>query len=58
LQRLERITGAIIRWPWLGRRALARRPAARSRNVLAGCLMRSAVSLGLISYRQIVLQKP
>jgi SAM-dependent methyltransferase len=25
LRRLESVTGAIIRWPWLGRRALARR---------------------------------
>ncbi|MCU0922549.1 MAG: class I SAM-dependent methyltransferase [Burkholderiaceae bacterium] len=57
LERLERITGAVVRWPWLGRRALARRPAARSRNVLAGCLLRSAVSLRLITYRQIVLLK-
>lgn len=57
LERLERLTGAVVRWPWLGRLALARRPAARSRNVLAGCLMRSTVSLGLISYRQIDLQR-
>jgi ubiquinone/menaquinone biosynthesis C-methylase UbiE len=57
LQRLERTTSAVIRWPWLGKRALARRPAARSRNVLAGYLMRTTVSLGLIGYRHIVLQK-
>jgi SAM-dependent methyltransferase len=56
LARLECITGAVIRWPWLGRRALARRPPARSRNVLAGYLMRSTVQLGLIGYRQIVLR--
>ena len=57
LRRLERITGAVIRFPWLGRRALARRPAARGRNVLAGYLMRSAVALKLIGYRHIVLRK-
>ncbi len=57
LARLERITGAVIRWPWFGRRALARRPAARSRNVLAGCLMRTTFGMGLISYREVVLRK-
>lgn len=57
LLRLERITGAVIRFPWLGRRALARRNRMRGRNVLAGYLMRNAVALGLISYRQIVLRK-
>ncbi|MBL8339998.1 MAG: class I SAM-dependent methyltransferase [Rubrivivax sp.] len=58
LVRLERLTGAFTRWPWFARRALARRPAARSRNVLAGCLMATAVSLGLISYRELVFRKP
>ncbi len=57
LRRLERITGAVIRFPWLGRRALARRNRMRGRNVLAGYLMRNAVALGLISYRHIVLRK-
>lgn len=57
LRKLERVTGAIIRIPWLGRRALARRHPARGRNVLAGYLMRSAVQLGLIGYRQFVLRK-
>ena len=57
LARLETLTGAIIRVPWLGRRALAKRPAARSANVVAGYLMRSTVSLGLIGYREIVLTK-
>jgi ubiquinone/menaquinone biosynthesis C-methylase UbiE len=57
LRKLERITGAIIRFPWLGRRALARRHPARGRNVLAGYLMRSTVQLGLIGYRQLVLRK-
>ncbi len=57
LLRLQRITGAVIRFPWLGRRALARRNRMRGRNVLAGYLMRNAVALGLISYRHIVLRK-
>ncbi len=57
LVRLERITGAVIRFPWFGRRALARRNRMRGRNVLAGYLMRNAVAQGLISYRQIVLRK-
>ena len=57
LRRLERSTGAVIRFGWLGRRALARRHPARSRNVLAGYLMRSTVEIGLIGYREIVLVK-
>jgi SAM-dependent methyltransferase len=57
LLRLQRITGAFVRWPWFARRALARRPAARSRNVLAGCLMHATFGMGLLSYRQIVLRK-
>lgn len=57
LARLERLTGAVIRWPWFARRALARRPPARSRNVLAGCLMRTTFGMGLLSYREIVLRK-
>jgi SAM-dependent methyltransferase len=58
LSKLERLTGAVIRFPWLGRRALARRHPARGRNVLAGYLMRNTVALGLIGYREIVLRKP
>jgi SAM-dependent methyltransferase len=58
LRRLERVTGAVIRWPWLGRRALARRSALRGRNILAGYLMRTAVAMGLIGYRQLVLDVP
>jgi ubiquinone/menaquinone biosynthesis C-methylase UbiE len=58
LVRLERITGAVIRWPWFARRALARRPQARSRNVLAGVLMRTTFGMGLLSYREVVLRKP
>ena len=57
LHKLQRLTGAVIRWPWLGRRALARRSPMRGRNVLAGYLMKSTVQLGLIGYRHIVLQK-
>lgn len=57
LRRLERITGAVVRWPWLGRKALARRHPMRGRNVLAGYLMRPAVSLGLLTYRHLVLRK-
>jgi len=57
LERLERLTGAVIRWPWFARRALARRPAARGGNVLAGCLMRTTFGMGLLSYREIVLCK-
>jgi SAM-dependent methyltransferase len=58
LRRLERVTGAVIRWPWLGRRALARRSALRGRNILAGYLMHTAVAMGLIGYRQLVLDVP
>ena len=57
LRRLERLTGAVIRVPWLGRRALARRSPMRGRNVLAGFLMRTAVAMGFLGYRQIELQK-
>lgn len=57
LRKLQRLTGAVIRLPWLGRRALARRSPARGRNVLAGTLMHSAVAMGLIGYRHIVLRK-
>lgn len=57
LRQLERITGHIIRIPWLGRRALARRSPMRGRNILAGYLMRSTVQMGLIGYRHIVLRK-
>ena len=57
LRRLERVTGAVIRFAWLGRRALARRHPAHGRNVLAGYLMRCTVEMGLIGYREIVLVK-
>lgn len=57
LRRLQRVTGAVIRWPWLGKLALARRHPMRGRNVLAGYLMHSTVILGLIGYRHLVLQK-
>jgi SAM-dependent methyltransferase len=58
LRRLESVTGAIIRWPWLGRRALARRSPMRGRNILAGYLMHCAVQMGLIGYRQLMLDLP
>ena len=57
LRRLERTTGAVIRWPWLGRWALARRHPARGRNVLAGYLLHSTLQLGLLCYRHIELRK-
>lgn len=57
LRRLERLVGALIRWPWLARRALASRPVARSRNVLSGYLLHRTVSMGLLCYAQIVLHK-
>ncbi|MBU6258915.1 MAG: methyltransferase domain-containing protein [Burkholderiales bacterium] len=57
LRKLERITGAVIRFPWLGRRALERRNRMRGRNILAGYLMRGSVALGLIGYRQFDLRK-
>jgi ubiquinone/menaquinone biosynthesis C-methylase UbiE len=58
LRKLERLTGAILRFPWLGRRAMARRPAMRTRNLLCGYLIHSTVALGITVYREIVLQKP
>jgi ubiquinone/menaquinone biosynthesis C-methylase UbiE len=57
LTRLERLTGSFVRWPWFARRALAKRPAARSRNVLAGCLMRCTFSMGLTSYHELIFRK-
>jgi ubiquinone/menaquinone biosynthesis C-methylase UbiE len=57
LRKLERLTAAVIRWPWLGRLALARRSPMRGRNVLSGYLMRCTVTLGLIGYRHILLRK-
>ena len=58
LRKLERLTSAVIRIPWLGRRALARRSAMRGRNVISGYLMYTTVRLGLTGYREILLQKP
>ncbi len=57
LRKLERLTGAVIRFPWLGRHALARRSPMRGRNVITGYLMNATVALGVTGYRQIVLQK-
>ena len=57
LKKLERLTGAVIRLPWLGRRALARRSPMRGRNVISGYLMHATVQLGLTGYREILLKK-
>lgn len=57
LRRLERLTGAVVRWPWLGRRALARRHPMRGRNVLAGYLMRCLVTMGVLTYRHLVWRR-
>jgi arsenite methyltransferase len=57
LRRLDRLVGAIIRVPWLARRALARRAPARSRNVLSGYLLYPTVAMGLLGYQEIVLRK-
>lgn len=58
LRRLERTCGAVIRIPWLARRALASRPPERSRNVIAGYLLHRTTSMGLLTYDQVVLRKP
>jgi SAM-dependent methyltransferase len=58
LRRLDRLIHTVIRFPWLARRALARRAAARSRNVLSGYLLYPTVAMGLLGYREIVLRKP
>lgn len=58
LRRLERITGAIIRFPWLGRRALARRSPMRGRNILAGYLMHSVMRDRILEYHHLLLHKP
>ncbi|MEO8280737.1 MAG: hypothetical protein ABI564_13655, partial [Ideonella sp.] len=57
LLRLDRLIGAIIRVPWLARRALARRAPSRSRNVLSGYLLYPTVAMGLLGYQEIVLRK-
>jgi len=57
LKRLERLTGAWLRVPVLARRALARRPPERGRNLIAGWLMPLTVGLGLHSYRQFNFEK-
>jgi SAM-dependent methyltransferase len=57
LRKLARLTGAIIRFPWLGRRALARRHPMRGRNVLTGYLLHSTVYLGITVYREIAFAK-
>jgi ubiquinone/menaquinone biosynthesis C-methylase UbiE len=57
LKRLDRLVSAVIRWPWLARRALARRAPARSRNVLSGYLLYPTVAMGILGYCEIVLKK-
>lgn len=57
LRRLERITAAVVRIPPLARWALARRPAMRGRNVMSGLLLRTAVEMGFVGYRQIDLRR-
>lgn len=57
LRKLERLTGAVIRFPWIGRRALARRSPMRGRNVITGYLMHATVAMGVLGYREILLQK-
>lgn len=57
LKRLERLCGAYLRVPFLARRALAKRPPMRGRNLIAGWLMPLTVSLGLHSYRQFTFEK-
>ncbi len=57
LLRLDRLIGAIIRFPWLARRALARRAQARSRNVLSGYLLYPTVAMGLLGYQEIVFRR-
>lgn len=56
LRRLERLTAAVVRIPPLARWALARRPPMRGRNVMSGLLLRTAVEMGFVGYRQIDLQ--
>lgn len=57
LRRLARITGAVIRFPWLGRRALARRSPMRGRNVLSGYLMHNVMQTRVLEYHHMVLHK-
>ena len=57
LKKLDRLVGAIIRWPWLAKKALARRAPARSRNVLSGYLLYPTVAMGILGYCEIVLKK-
>lgn len=57
LKKLDRLVSAIIRWPWLAKKALARRAPARSRNVLSGYLLYPTVAMGILGYCEIVLKK-
>jgi SAM-dependent methyltransferase len=58
LRRLERLTSPLLWWPWFARRALARRALWRGRNLMAGSLMRPAVALGWLGYRELCWRKP
>jgi SAM-dependent methyltransferase len=58
LKRLERLTRFVLWWPWLGRRMLAKRHAARGGNVLSGTLMATLLDMGLLTYRHLVWSKP
>lgn len=57
LKRLERVIRTVIRVPGLARRALARRPAARGRNVLSGYLMYPVTAMGLLTYRHLTWRR-
>jgi len=58
VQRLERMVGLFVRWPWLARRLLARLNPLAMRNVLAGYLMGPAMERGIWTYLELVLRKP
>ena len=57
VQRLERLVGMFVRWPWLARRMLARLNPVAMRNVLAGYLMGPAMECGIWTYLELVLRK-
>jgi SAM-dependent methyltransferase len=57
LRRLEKLTSPLLWWPWFARRALAKRALWRGRNLMAGSLMRPAVALGWLGYRELCWRK-
>ncbi len=57
LRRLQRVVGAVVRLPWLARRALASRAPERSRNVMSGLLMYPTISMHTLLYEEVVLRK-